>query len=249
MAIIQSVENGTLVDNYTSQESTVSNDLGYDQFLKLLCAEMQYQDPLEPTSNTEYVAQLATFSQMEAMLNMQHSLEASTANDLVGKYVILQTDAGSVAGYVDFVHSENNKQYVSVNGVLYPASSVYEVVDPEYMEAVALAEAFVASVAKLPDVDNLTLAWEEDITNLAAVYSSMTSYQQSYIPTDVLQRFTELVQKMTELKKAAGDSSTGSGDTGVGDVESPGDGTGEGDTEVGEAEGSEGSAAEGETTE
>ena len=246
MAIIQSVEDGKLVDNYTSQESTVSNDLGYDQFLKLLCAEMQYQDPLEPTSNTEYVAQLATFSQMEAMLNMQHTIEASMANDLVGKYVILKSSDGStpaVAGYVDFVHYENNQQFVSINGVLYPASDIYEVVDPEYMEAIALAEAFTASVAKLPNVEDLTLAWETDITNLAAVYSSMTSYQQSYIPTEVLNRFTELVQKMTELKKAAeGNNKTPDTDTDGTDTDNStgdGDGAEEPDTSVGEGEATE----------
>ena len=71
MAIIAAVEDGKVVDNSsatTSSATETSNDLGYDQFLQLLCAEMQYQDPLEPTSNTEYVAQLATFSQMEATL-------------------------------------------------------------------------------------------------------------------------------------------------------------------------------------
>ena len=55
-----SVENGK-VKTTTSKKSDESNNgtMGYDQFLTLLCAEMQYQDPLEPTSNTEYVAQLA----------------------------------------------------------------------------------------------------------------------------------------------------------------------------------------------
>ena len=66
MALIQPVEDGKIPkDTSTTSKSDTSNDLGYDQFLQLLCAEMQYQDPLEPTSNTEYVAQLATFSQME----------------------------------------------------------------------------------------------------------------------------------------------------------------------------------------
>ena len=67
-----SVENGK-VKTTKSKKSDESNNgtMGYDQFLTLLCAEMQYQDPLEPTSNTEYVAQLATFSQLEAMLGMQ----------------------------------------------------------------------------------------------------------------------------------------------------------------------------------
>ena len=60
-----SVENGK-VKTTKSKKSDESNNgtMGYDQFLTLLCAEMQYQDPLEPTSNTEYVAQLATFSQL-----------------------------------------------------------------------------------------------------------------------------------------------------------------------------------------
>ena len=66
MALIQPVVDGKIPkDTSTTSKSDTSNDLGYDQFLQLLCAEMQYQDPLEPTSNTEYVAQLATFSQME----------------------------------------------------------------------------------------------------------------------------------------------------------------------------------------
>ena len=109
MALVQAVEDGKIVSNTSSSEDTKAsnNDLGYDQFLQLLCAEMQYQDPLEPTSNTEYVAQLATFSQMEAMLNMQNSIESSNANALVGKYVIGKTkststgETTSVAGFVD----------------------------------------------------------------------------------------------------------------------------------------------------
>ena len=91
MALIQPVVDGKIPkDTSTTSKSDTSNDLGYDQFLQLLCAEMQYQDPLEPTSNTEYVAQLATFSQMEATLGMQSTIESSNANALVGKYVRLE---------------------------------------------------------------------------------------------------------------------------------------------------------------
>ena len=91
MALVQAVENGKITESTTETTTSAGNDLGYDEFLQLLCAEMQYQDPLEPTSNTEYVAQLATFSQMESMLNMQNSIESTKANDLVGKYVIVKT--------------------------------------------------------------------------------------------------------------------------------------------------------------
>jgi len=96
MALIQPVVDGKIPkDTSTTSKSDTSNDLGYDQFLQLLCAEMQYQDPLEPTSNTEYVAQLATFSQMEATLGMQSTIESSNANALVGKYVIIKTTSST----------------------------------------------------------------------------------------------------------------------------------------------------------
>ena len=91
MSIIQEVKDGQLVlDTTTSSSKTSNTELGYDQFLQILCAEMQYQDPLEPTSNTEYISQMATFSQVESMLNMQNTMTASQANDLVGKYVIMK---------------------------------------------------------------------------------------------------------------------------------------------------------------
>lgn len=207
MALVQAVEDGKIVSNTSSSEDTKAsnNDLGYDQFLQLLCAEMQYQDPLEPTSNTEYVAQLATFSQMEAMLNMQNSIESSNANALVGKYVIVKTTSTStgettaVAGFVDYVQYENGKQYLSINGSLYSIDDLYEVADTEYMEAVALGEAFTASVAKLPDADKLTLAWKEDVENPSTVYDSFSSYQKSYISKDTLTKFQELVATMKEL--------------------------------------------------
>lgn len=217
MALVQAVENGKIVNDTSSTEETkaANNDLGYDQFLQLLCAEMQYQDPLEPTSNTEYVAQLATFSQMESTLNMQHTLESTSANDLVGKYVIVKStspttgETTAVAGFVDYIQKENNKQYVCVNGNLYSVDDIYEVADTDYMEAVALAEAFAASLAKLPDADNLTTAWKEDLANLATVYDSLTSYQKSYIDADTLAKFKALIEKMNEL---TGNTSGGSGD-------------------------------------
>ncbi len=80
MAVTANVVNGQLDHKYTTPKSSRKEitakgaNLDYDDFLQLLCAEMQYQDPLEPTSNTDYVAQLATFSQLEATLSMKDSL-------------------------------------------------------------------------------------------------------------------------------------------------------------------------------
>lgn len=221
MALIASVENGKIVDSTSSTTETKStNDLGYDEFLQLLCAEMQYQDPLEPTSNTEYVAQLATFSQMESMLNMQNTMEANSANSLVGKYVIVKSTSSATgettaeAGFVDYVQYENNTPYVCINGKLYSYADVYEVADTDYMEAVALGEAFTSSVNKLPDSDKLTLAYQEDVENLATVYESLTSYQKSYISSDALKKYSELVSTMKQMvANAKDDTVAGTDDT------------------------------------
>lgn len=218
MALVQAVENGKIVENTSSTSSKKtenSNDMGYDQFLQLLCAEMQYQDPLEPTSNTEYVAQLATFSQMEATLSMQSTIESSNANSLVGQYVIIKTTSStgvttSVEGFVDYVQKENGNQMVSVNGSLYNLSDVYQVADSEYVEAVTVANAFSAQVTKLPSAAQLTLSDKTDVENLTKVYQAMTSYQKSYITSDALTKYKELVAKMAELtgSDSSSDSST-----------------------------------------
>ena len=165
---------------------------------------MQYQDPLEPTSNTEYVAQLATFSQMEATLGMQSTIESSNANALVGKYVIIKTTSSTgettaTQGFVDYVQKENGEQKICVNGVLYSLSDVYQVADTEYMEAETLAKTFAAAVAKLPSAAQLTLSDKDDVKNLKTYYDNLNSYQQSKIDTDTLKKYQELLAQMEKL--------------------------------------------------
>ena len=56
--------------------TTRANDaLDKDAFLQLLVTQMQYQDPLDPQDNSEYVAQLAQFSSLEQMTNVYKSIE------------------------------------------------------------------------------------------------------------------------------------------------------------------------------
>ena len=56
--------------------TTRANDsLDKDAFLQLLVTQMQYQDPLDPQDNSEYVAQLAQFSSLEQMTNVYKSVE------------------------------------------------------------------------------------------------------------------------------------------------------------------------------
>lgn len=214
MAIIAAVENGELKYNYTDNSNTsginpTGSDLGYDQFLQLLCAEMQYQDPLEPTSNTDYIAQLATFSQLEATLSLTETQENANASNLVGKQVILKVTSETtgntsyVSGKVDYVMYQNGEVYLSVNDALYPASTVDTIADEEYYEGVLLAETLENMVASLPSVENLTVSYQKGIQQIREIYDGMTSYQQQFVSDDALATLTKYEQRIEELVKQA----------------------------------------------
>jgi len=224
MPIIAPVNNGKLEYEYTDNSdkngiNPTGSTLGYDQFLQLLCAEMQYQDPLEPTSNTDYVAQMATFSQLEATLSLTETQQNANASELVGKQVILKITSETtgqttyVDGRVDYVMYQNGEAFLSVNDQLYPASSLDTVADTEYYEGVTLAKMVTDMVEQLPELEYLTTSWEKAITQLREMYDGMTSYQQQFVSEDTLKTLSEYEEKMKELLLQAEQSGETTDDT------------------------------------
>lgn len=63
---------GTNTNKNTS--STGNSDLDKDAFLQLMITQLQYQDPLDPVDDTEYIAQLAQFTSLEQMTNLNTSM-------------------------------------------------------------------------------------------------------------------------------------------------------------------------------
>lgn len=122
----------------TEKERKAGSSLDKEDFLLLLVTQMKYQDPLEPADNTEFVAQLAQFSELEQMQNLNQVTTNTSAYTLVGKEVYIEQTSGigsvtRVQGRVEYVTLQNGKAYVSVDGELYSYDDIVQVIDQAYL--------------------------------------------------------------------------------------------------------------------
>ncbi len=219
MSLTAQIVNGELVSNTTKTTATGStktetvadgkNAMDKDAFLQLLVAQMKYQDPLEPTSNTEYISQFTTFSELEQMQNMSSSMDLQRASNLVGQYVLLKHenettgDSTQVMGKVDYVFYEGGKPYLHVKDGDYSLDELDSVIDPAYYTANGLSTDFINSFSKLPRLSDLTLGYADVISNLRAVYNDMDAYQKSFIPADYVTGLSQYEERIAQLGREA----------------------------------------------
>ena len=213
MGAIAEIKDGKVVESATasslakSSEKKSESTVDKEAFLQLLVAQMKYQDPLEPTSNTEYISQYATFSELEQMQNMSATLELSRASTLVGQTVLMKvTDSSgnttTVQGNVDYVVYENNKAFLSINGELYSLDDLDTVADEKYLEAYTLAAEFLNLYNKLPKVGELTIGDREDVEKVQKMYDEMNDYQKKFISDDYVEGLKKYTSRMNDLVKA-----------------------------------------------
>ena len=202
----------TSTSNATSKKTTTTsnsaNSMDKEAFLQLLVAQMKYQDPLEPTSNTEYISQYATFSELEQMQNMSANMTLSRASEMVGKEVIVESTSDSgktttVQGYVEAVTYQSNKAYISIDGTLYSVDDVVQIVDDEYQAGVEAISTINKELEKLPKVEQVTLNDATSILNIYNTYATMTDYQVELLGKETEELIGQYVSKLNELLAAA----------------------------------------------
>lgn len=226
------VKNGQIVETESQNSlkkanATDKNSMDKDAFLQLLVAQMQYQDPLEPTSNTEFISQYAQFSQVEQMQNMAGTTELSRATSLVGKEVYVKTtdstgEPSYKYGKVDYVVFKNGKAYLSIEESLYSLDDLDTVVDADYKVAYDKARDFTIELNKLPNVKRIDLSNAEKVDELEKIYSEMSDYEKTFVASDTVKRLNEYIEKIKEVRAAAEKLENG----GSGDKTEGGDGAG-----------------------
>lgn len=163
MATVGPVNPTVYNSSNVSTTDAASSELNKYDFLKLLATELQNQDPLDPLDNKEFIAQLAQFSSLEQMQNMNSSLQSiddsmqqfmtgqaqsaqsmliSQAAALIGKQVTAEVDGNEIEGLVESVFIEDSVPYALVGGGKLPVSSItgISLAERSFLEEVSSVE-------------------------------------------------------------------------------------------------------------
>lgn len=107
MSIASTTETSDVLSAYRTDQSTATsgtNELGKNEFMELMLAQLENQNPLEPQDNGEFISQLAQFSSLEEMQTLTstvddvvtqfRSTQALQASAMVGKTVLAPSEVG-----------------------------------------------------------------------------------------------------------------------------------------------------------
>ncbi|PID44830.1 MAG: flagellar biosynthesis protein FlgD [Proteobacteria bacterium] len=117
--------------SHTQQNTAPSQELGRNEFMELMLAQMNNQNPMEPQDNGDFIAQLAQFSSLEEMQNMSSTIDSAVAqfrstqalqaSALVGRSVLVESPDGplqpdgTMSGMVDLPASTSNLRVSVMN--------------------------------------------------------------------------------------------------------------------------------------
>ncbi len=158
-----------------------SSELGKEEFLQLLVCQLQNQDPLNPQEDTAFIAQLAQFSALEQMTNMNQTLTNTSAYSLVGKEVIVSStdstgNTSETRGVVDYVEMKGGDAYLSIDGKMFSIDDLVQVMD-----------SFYAIKEYLPSVEEQNVKFDKSTPSLLQVKINLGSngYEASSVAVSI----------------------------------------------------------------
>lgn len=128
-------------NNMANVSRNTNNEMGKDQFLRILIAQLQNQDPTQPMEDKEFIAQMAQFSSVEQLTNISQEMRMlresmGIASGLIGKAVSwteVDSNGNTIAneGIVEAVSFKDGKQYLNINGLQILLEQLSKVWNPE----------------------------------------------------------------------------------------------------------------------
>lgn len=120
-----------------AQRTMGSTELGQDAFLQLLMVQLKNQDPMNPMSNQDFIAQQAQFTQVTELQKLNETLTASNsllqASSLIGKEVTLidpNDTSQRITGIVEGAIYTGQEAGITINGKNYPLGLIESITDP-----------------------------------------------------------------------------------------------------------------------
>lgn len=123
-----------IIDSTSAKASErKTGELGKDEFLNLLITQLRYQDPMNPVDDKEFIGQMAQFSALEQMQNLNGTFSSTKAFGMIGKHITasivdeVTKEVSVIKGIAQSVKLEGGKTSLVVNGMDIPVEKVTDV--------------------------------------------------------------------------------------------------------------------------
>ncbi|HZG61088.1 MAG TPA: flagellar hook assembly protein FlgD [Anoxybacillus sp.] len=113
------IDSSLLLSNYKPPErKTGQQNLGKDDFLKILLVQLQNQDPLNPLEDKEFISQMANFSALEQMTNMAKMMEKFIESQNENAVLRYSEMIGKKVYWEQIQENEDSQQTVTESGIV-----------------------------------------------------------------------------------------------------------------------------------
>lgn len=140
------IDTSLYLSNQTSGRKP-SGALGKDEFIKILMTQLQNQDPLSPMEDKDFIAQMATFSSLEQMMNMAESIDHLVQNQLVSPVIQYSHMIGKEVTYIKEDDEEGTEQEVTSQVVAVSQKDGWAILELENGEKI-----YADGVLKVADI-------------------------------------------------------------------------------------------------
>jgi flagellar basal-body rod modification protein FlgD len=123
-------KNNSIFNNKSFEQKS---SLGKDDFLRILTTQLSHQDPSSPLQDKDFIAQMATFSSLEQMTNLNKAFEKVANQQIsqfansIGKEITWTLDNSSASGVVNGVSVQDGNYFYMVGNEKVPVESVTEI--------------------------------------------------------------------------------------------------------------------------